>query len=452
MFKIYVNLHKELFIMNRENGHKPVIAHLSMFGACAFWGLMAPLGKDAMVNGLDGITMVSLRVFGGATLFWLTSLFIKSEKVPTTDVLMLAGAALFGLVCNQCCYTIGLSLTSPINASIVTTSMPIFAMVLSFLILKEPITIMKTSGVVLGFSGALILILTSSTHTNDRIGDIRGDLLCLGAQLSFALYLSLFNKLIRRYNVFTINKWMFLFASVMILPFTFSHVVSVVSKPIPASTWLEACYVVFFGTYISYILTMIGQRTLRPTVVSVYNYVQPIVAVVVSILTGIGVMKLSHGIAVLLVFTGVWLVTKSRKRGEIPKRKTSFRASIAFGFITLLLTTSCKNEPPKTPEVKMGIENIHDSTDCFINEHSDLLDNYEADNVYESKKSNDLESKSTKPHISGTSSNERTPKTIEDEGIGILDDETGEHYSYGGDDDEDNVYDYEKYAEDEGDF
>ena len=108
--------------------------------------------------------------------------------------------------------------------------------------------------------------------------------------------------------------------------------------------------------------------------------------------------------------------------------------------------------PPQTPEVKMGIENIHDSTDCFINEHSDLLDNYEADNVYESKKSNDLESKSTKPHISGTSSNERTPKTIEDEGIGILDDETVEHYSYGGDDDEDNVYDYEKYAEDEGDF
>ena len=134
---------------------------------------------------------------------------------------MFIGAAVFGLILNQCCYTIGLSLTSPINASIVTTSMPIFAMLLSALILKEPITgkkalgVMmgcsgkKALGVMMGCSGALMLILTSATHADGKVGDIRGDLLCLFAQFSFALYLSLFNPLIRRYNVFTINKYMF---------------------------------------------------------------------------------------------------------------------------------------------------------------------------------------------------------------------------------------------------
>ena len=299
--------------------NKALIAHLSMFGACAFWGLMAPLGKDAMTNGLDGLTMVSFRVLGGCILFWLTSLFVKKEQVSTKDKLMFIGAAVFGLVTNQCCYTIGLSITSPINASIVTTSMPIFAMILAALILKEPITGKKALGVLMGCSGALILILTSASAVSDKVGDIRGDLLCLAAQFSFALYLSLFNPLIRRYSVFTINKWMFFWATLLIIPFTFGHVQDVVSQPIPATTWWEAAYVVVFGTYLGYILTMIGQKTLRPTVVSVYNYVQPIVSVIVSVLTGLGILKPSHAIAVILVFTGVWLVTKSRSRHDMEK-------------------------------------------------------------------------------------------------------------------------------------
>lgn len=307
------------------NQNKPLIAHLSMFGACAFWGLMAPLGKDAMTHGVTGIDMVTFRVVGGCILFWLTSLFVKHQHVPLKDKLMFIGAAIFGLLFNQCCYTIGLSITSPINASIVTTSMPIFAMLLAAIILKEPITGKKALGVLMGCSGALILILTSAAHVNDKVGDIRGDLLCLGAQFSFALYLSLFNPLIRRYNVFTINKWMFLWASLLLAPFTWSHVAAIDFPQVPQRTWWEVGYVVFFGTYLGYILTMIGQRTLRPTVVSIYNYVQPIVSVTVSILTGLGILKWSQGLAVILVFSGVWLVTKSKSRRDIEKMKEASR-------------------------------------------------------------------------------------------------------------------------------
>ena len=300
---------------------RPLIAHLSMFLACAFWGLMAPLGKDAMTHGIDGLHMVTFRVVGGCLLFWLTSLFVKKEKVPVRDRLKFAGAGLFGLVTNQCCYTIGLSITSPVNASIVTTSMPIFAMILAALILREPITGKKALGVLMGCSGALILILTSAAHASDRVGDIRGDLLCLGAQFSFALYLSLFQPLIRRYTVFTVNRWMFLWATLMILPFTGRHVWAIRVDAVPVQTWVEVFYVVFFGTFVAYILTMIGQRTLRPTVVSVYNYVQPLVAVSVSLLAGMAVLKWSQALAVVLVFSGVWLVTKSKSRRDLDRAK-----------------------------------------------------------------------------------------------------------------------------------
>ena len=296
--------------------NRPLLAHLSMFGACAGWGLMAPVGKEAMSSGMSGLAMVTFRVAGACVLFWLASLFAKRESVPWRDKLMFAGAALFGLILNQCCYTIGLSLTSPINASIVTTSMPIFAMLLSALILKEPITGKKAMGVLMGCSGALMLILTSVAHTSAKVGDLRGDLLCLFAQFSFALYLSLFRPLIQRYNVFTINRYMFTWATVMLLPLSYGEALSAVHADLSAHTWAEVAYVVCVGTFFCYILTMVGQRTLRPTVVSVYNYVQPVVSVAASLLMGIGVLKVTHALAVILVFSGVWLVTKSKSRRD----------------------------------------------------------------------------------------------------------------------------------------
>lgn len=151
---------------------RPLIAHLCLFCSGAFWGLMAPVGKDAMLHGIDGIDLVSFRVLGGAILFWLTSLFTKKEHVPVKDIFKFAAAGLFALVFNQCSYTIGLNMTSPSNSSIMTTSMPIFAMILSFLILKEPITWKKALGVLMGCAGAVIIITTSATAGNAKVGNI----------------------------------------------------------------------------------------------------------------------------------------------------------------------------------------------------------------------------------------------------------------------------------------
>ncbi len=286
-------------------------------GTC--WGLMAPIGKDAMLNGIDGIDLVSFRVLGGALLFWLTSLFTKKEHVPVKDILLLGCAGLFALVFNQCSYTIGLNLTSPSNSSIMTTSMPIFAMVLSFFILKEPITWQKAGGVLLGCTGAVIIITTSATAGNAKVGNIWGDLLCMSAQLSFALYLSLFKPLIQKYSLFTVNKWMFTWATLIIWPFTLSHVSNIDFASVPMSTWWETGFVVFFGTYISYICMMVGQQTLRPTVVSVYNYMQPLVSVSVSVAAGLAVFKTSQALAAILVFSGVWFVVKSKSKHDMSK-------------------------------------------------------------------------------------------------------------------------------------
>ena len=140
--------------------------------------------------------------------------------------------------------------------------------------------------------------------------------MCICAQLSFALYLSLFNKLIKKYNAITVNKWMFTWATVFVTPVSRSHLEGLQWASIAPGVWAEVGYVVFFGTFVSYLLSIESQRILRPTVVSVYNYVQPIVAVSVSVLMGLGVFTWQQGVAVVLVFTGVWLVVKSKSKRD----------------------------------------------------------------------------------------------------------------------------------------
>ena len=308
---------------------RPLIAHLCLFCSGAFWGLMAPVGKDAMMHGIDGIDLVSFRVLGGAILFWLTSFFTKKEKVPVKDIFLFGAAGIFALVFNQCSYTIGLNMTSPSNSSIMTTSMPIFAMVLSFLILKEPITWKKLVGVLMGCVGAIIIITTSATSGNAKVGNIWGDLLCMSAQLSFALYLALFKNLLSKYSLFTINKWMFTWATIVICPFTIGHVGAIDFASVPMRTWWEAGYVIFFGTYLGYICMMIGQKTLRPTVVSVYNYVQPVVSVSVSVMASLAVFKGMQAFAALLIFSGVWLVVKSKSKRDMEKEEQKLAKSEA---------------------------------------------------------------------------------------------------------------------------
>ena len=295
------------------------IGHICMFLACAIWGLMAPLGKDAMTHGVGGLEMVTFRVVGGAVCFWIASLFVKQEKVRHKDMLLFFFAAMLSIVLNQCCYTIGLSITSPVNASIMTTMMPIITMILAALFLKEPITGKKVMGVFCGAVGAFLLITTGARVASGNGGVLLGDLLCLSAQLCFAIYLTVFKHLIQRYTVITCMKWMITYAAIVIMPISFARMQQLPWADIPAKTWWETAFVVVGGTFLAYIFMMQGQKILRPTVVAMYNYVQPIIACIVSVAIGLGVFGLWQALAVVLVFFGVWLVTQSKSRRDLKK-------------------------------------------------------------------------------------------------------------------------------------
>lgn len=291
--------------------------HLAMLGAAIMWGLMAPIGKTALENGISALSLATFRMTGGAVCFWIASLFAPREQVKPHDLMMLFFAGLLGIVFNQGSFTFGLSLTSPIDASIMTTTAPIATMIVAAIYLKEPVTGKKVMGIFLGSIGALMLILSSGGNTDGRPGSIPGDLLCLAAQISFSFYLAIFKGLIGRYNIFTLMKWMFTYASICFIPFSYHEVSSIRFEAVPMQTWTCVGYVILGGTFFAYILVMVGQKTLRPTVVSMYNYVQPIVGTTVSILLGMGTFGVAKAVAAALVFLGVYIVTQSKSRDQM---------------------------------------------------------------------------------------------------------------------------------------
>lgn len=278
---------------------------------------MAPVGKAALAA-FSPITVTTFRMVGAAACFWLLSLFCRHEEVDHRDMVRIFFASLFALVFNQGVYIFGLSLTSPIDASVVTTTLPIVTMIVAALYLKEPVTNKKVLGIFIGAMGALTLILSSRAAAGGN-GSIVGDLLCLTAQISFSIYLTVFKGLTQKYSPITLNKWMFVYASMCYIPFSYTNLASIQWSEVPVAACWQVGYVVVGGTFLAYILIMRAQCLMRPTVVSMYNYMQPIVASTVAVVIGMATFTLQKGVAVILVFLGVYIVTQSKSRKDFER-------------------------------------------------------------------------------------------------------------------------------------
>lgn len=294
-----------------------------MLGANAMWGLMSPISKFIMAGGaVSPLVVTDLRIGGAMVLFWLASFFRKPEHVSSKDMASLFVASLLAIVFNQGCFIFGVSLSSPGDASIITTSMPLWAMVLAALVLKEPITGKKVLGIAAGAGGALLLILGSSAQAGaaqaaDSGTAVWGDLLVLAAQLSYALYIVVYKDFVSRYSLVTIMKWMFTYAFICTLPFSAGDLMQTGWGSLSPSEIGGLAFIVVGATFFSYMLIVVGQKSLRPTVAGMYNYIQPVVACIVAVCWGMDSFNLTKGVAVVLIFGGVYLVTSSRSRKEV---------------------------------------------------------------------------------------------------------------------------------------
>ncbi len=287
---------------------KTIKAHLAILLANIIYGANYSIAKDVMPVYIQPFAFVLLRVGGALLLFLMVSAFIIKERIDKKDLPRIAVLAVCGVAINQLMFLKGLSLTTPINASIIMISNPIVVLLFAAVALKEKIAAGKVIGIALGIAGALLLLLFNKSFSFGS-DTITGDIMILINSISWAFFVVLAKPLMQKYNAFTVVKWVFLFGFFYVLPFGYSEMMEVNWKEIPLPGWYCIGFVVIVTTFFAYILNTYALRALSPSVVSIYIYLQPFIATLIAVVFGKDELDARKVISALLIITGVYMVS-----------------------------------------------------------------------------------------------------------------------------------------------
>lgn len=295
-----------------------IVGHLACFIAYAIFGFNIIVCKDLTSGNLiSPLAIFCLRSIGAGGLFWLISLFMPKEKIEKKDYIRIFAASMLGFFTCQITFLVGIPYITPMDCSILTAMSPIYTMAIAAIAIQEPISWQKVGGVAISFAGIIYLIVSKTGGAGGPAETTMfGIFMIILNSLSFSMYLGIFKPLISRYSVVTFMKWIFLFAFAVSFPFAGKEVATLDWSAIPKIQMAELAYLIICATFITYFLIPFGQKRIRPTLVSMYSYVQPIIAIVISICVGMDTLTWQKVLAAFMVFGGVIIVSYSRSRGE----------------------------------------------------------------------------------------------------------------------------------------
>ena len=282
------------------------------------YGVTFTIAKDVMPNYIDAYGFIFLRVGGSALLFWAVWLVMRllkvgpNEKIALTDFPRIIACAFFGVALNMLTFFKGLSMTSPISAAVIMVCTPLIVLILSAIIIKEKMQKRKIFGILLGLFGTSFLILYGKSVENNSNTSL-GNFLVLVNAVSYGYYLVIVKKLMDKYNAFTFVKWIYLFGFLMVIPFGWSQFQSVNWVVVSSDIVYKIGFVVVFSTFFTYLLNLLSMRELKPTLVAVFIYLQPLFATVFAISLGKDELSWVKISSAVLIFTGVYLVTDKKR-------------------------------------------------------------------------------------------------------------------------------------------
>ena len=285
-----------------------ILAHFAVIAANVIYGINYVVAKDIMPDYMQPRVIILIRVVSAAIIFWLVALVTDNERIKKSDFWRLAICSAFGIAINQIMFFEGLNLTTPINASIIMVGTPILVLVFSRFILKDRISGNKLVGIILGFTGAVYLILKGGNITISSSTSLGNMMVFINAS-SYGLFLVLVKPLMSKYKPITIMKWLFSFGVIYVLPFSFYLVEDTNFKVIPTNIWMSVLYVIIFTTVLAYFLNNYSLKKISPTINSAYIYLQPFLATVVALVTGKDVLSWVEVVAAMFIFAGVYFVS-----------------------------------------------------------------------------------------------------------------------------------------------
>lgn len=286
------------------------LALIAVSIATLIYGVTFTIAKDIMPNYVKPFGLILLRVSGATLVFWFAGMFVKANKIEKKDYKNLAIASFFGVGLNMLCYFQGLNLTTPISASVMMLTTPIIVLIFSSILYKEKILPRKILGIFIGLIGTIILIIYGNKDDGNASNKILGNFLVFVNAASYGIYLILAKNLIHKYHPIVFIKWFYLFGLVYVLPFGFLDLTEVNWTTMPTSILLKVGFIILFTTCITYLFNLFGLKKLKPTTVSVFIYLQPVVATIYALIAGSDSLNLIKIFATIIIFLGVYLVTK----------------------------------------------------------------------------------------------------------------------------------------------
>lgn len=305
----------------KSNSQSLLWAHIALFAVNMLYGASHILAKGVMPSYLTPSVFILFRVFGAAILFWLILSVSRSFKIERKDWIRLVGCGLFGVTVNQLFFFHGLNLSSSVNSGIIMAFNPIMVVILSGFALKEKITPIRLTGILIGAAGAVLLTLTGEKTVSETS---LGDLYLLVNSFSYAIYLVLAKPLMKKYSPLLVITWVFTIGLgfLFLYPPVLTEFSTTNFTSIPFDIWVKIGYVVVGVTFLTYLLTMFGLKHLSPSISSSYIYIQPIMVIGFAYLfLYLGVaddytssITLQKIIYMLLIFLGVYLSGKTSNK------------------------------------------------------------------------------------------------------------------------------------------
>lgn len=282
--------------------------------ATCIYGVNHTVSKTLMAEYVPPFAVIIIRVIGAAILFWLIGMFTKKEKIDRKDLPRIFGSAVFGMCINMLLSFKGLSLSTPINSSVIVTISPIIVFILSAFLIREKITWLKGSGAIIGLLGALVLILFGNQISYNATNIPLGNTLILINATSYGIYLIMVRPLTKKYSAITLMKYLFLIACIINLPICFSEFNSVQWQTLPFDAIWRIVFVIIGTTFLTYLLNIYALKEISASTLGVFVYLQPVIAISYAILTGVDQLNAIKILAAFLVFLGVYMVSKNPAR------------------------------------------------------------------------------------------------------------------------------------------
>ena len=291
---------------------KTTSAHIALLFCNIVWACDYPFYNLVLGRYISPLAMVSASLVIAALWSLVPLLWEKPERVEPTDRIKIIGAAMLIGVARKLCMMFGLAHTSPIDGSIISTSTPLIVLFLSVIVGIERLSKMKVIGLLLGMAGAIAIIVSSNIGSHTQ-SDIIGNLLILVSACVSAAYMVWFKRLVGKYRVTTLLRWIYCSSAIVMLPIGAHDIITTDLSTMDTGIILASLFVLIVPTYLPNLLLNYSLKFVAPTTTSIYSYIQPVVAIILAVAMGLDKPHLDTLFFAVVIFIGVGLVVNDNK-------------------------------------------------------------------------------------------------------------------------------------------